>query len=264
VSKYAVSIDLSELYNANGVIAQAIFGNVATAVKAVAHEGAYKWKDSVNKAALWSGEKKPYIKSINVVGAGDFSAEIISEFKYAAEIETGRPAKDLKRMLQTSKKTRISKKGNRYLIIPFRHNIPGGDAHASSMPPSVYAAAKNLTPSYVLPLGSMKPAQRLSASGHMVKQDSYQWSGRLPAGLMPKLKDHHKTDIYAGMVKFDTSTPHAKSSSYMTFRVMSDKSTGWIVPAKPGLYLAKNVANQLQPLLEKAVGGAVTLKSLKL
>jgi len=264
VSKYAVSIDLSELYNANGVIAQAIFGNVATAVKAVAHEGAYRWKDSVNKAALWSGEKKPYVKSINVVSTGDFSAEIISEFKYGAEIETGRPAKDLKRMLQTSKKTRISKKGNKYLIIPFRHNVPGKNAHAMDMPPSVYAVAKKLHPSYVLPLGSMKPPQRLSASGHMVKQDSYRWSGRLPAGLMPKLKDHHKTDIYDSMVRFDTSTPKAKSSAYMTFRVMSDKSSGWIVPAKPGLYLAKNVANQLQPLLETAIGGAVTLKSLKL
>ena len=81
---------------------------------------------------------------------------------------------------------------------------------------------------------------------------------------MPKLKDHHKTDIYDSMVRFDTSTPKAKSSAYMTFRVMSDKSSGWIVPAKPGLYLAKNVANQLQPLLETAIGGAVTLKSLKL
>lgn len=98
----------------------------------------------------------------------------------------------------------------------------------------------------------------------MVAQNSYKWGGRLPAGLAPKLKDHHKTDIYAGMVKFDTSTPHAKSSAYMTFRVMSDKSSGWIVPAKPGLYLAKNVADKLQPLLEAAIGGAVTLKSLKL
>ena len=163
MSKYAVSIDLSELYNANGVIAQAIFGNVATAVKAVAHEGAYRWKDSVNKAALWSGEKKPYVKSINVVSTGDFSAEIISEFKYGAEIETGRPAKDLKRMLQTSKKTRISKKGNKYLIIPFRHNVPGKNAHAMDMPPSVYAVAKKLHPSYELPLGSMKPPRRLSS-----------------------------------------------------------------------------------------------------
>jgi hypothetical protein len=264
VAKYNVSVDLSALYEANGVIAKAIFGNVATAVNAVAHEGAYQWKDSVNKAALWSGEKKPYIKSINVVNTGDFSAEIVSYYKYAAEIETGRPPKDLKRMLQTSQKTRISKKGNKYLIIPFRHNVPGKNAHAMDMPLSVYAAAKKLHPSYVLPLGSMKPPQRLSASGHMVKQDSYQWSGRLPAGLMPKLKDHHKTDIYDSMVKFDTSTPKAKSSAYMTFRVMSDKSSGWIVSAKPGLYLAKNVADKLQPLLEDAIGGAVTLKSLKI
>ncbi len=264
MAKYHVSVDLSALYEANGVIAKAIFGNVATAVNAVAHEGAYRWKDSVNKAKLWSGEKKPYIKSINVVNTGDFSAEISSDYKYAAEIETGSPAKDLKRMLQTSQKTRISKSGHKYLIIPFRHNSSGSDAHAPSMPSAIYATAKGLSTSYVMPSGSIKPPQRLSGSGHMVAQNSYKWGGRLPAGLAPKLKDHHKTDIYAGMVKFDTSTPHAKSSAYMTFRVMSDKSSGWIVPAKPGLYLAKNVADKLQPLLEAAIGGAVTLKSLKL
>jgi hypothetical protein len=264
MTKYNVSIDLSELYEANGAIAKAIFGNVATSVKSVAHEGAYKWKDSVNKAKLWSGEKKPYIKSINVVSTGDFSAEISSEYEYAAEIENGRPLKDLKRMLQTSQKTRVSKKGNKYLIIPFRHNVPGSDAHAMDMPSSVYASAESLAPSYVLPTMSKNSGLRLSASGHHVKKYSYEWGGRLPEGLMPKLKDHHKTDIYASMVKFDTSTPHAKSSSYMTFRVMSEKSSGWIIPAKPGLYLAQNVSNQLQPLLEKAVGGAVTLKSLKL
>ena len=54
MARYNVSVDLSALYEANGVIAKAIFGNVATAVNAVAHEGAYRWKDSVNKAMYFS------------------------------------------------------------------------------------------------------------------------------------------------------------------------------------------------------------------
>ena len=55
----------------------------------------------------------------------------------------------------------------------------------------------------------------------------------------------------------------AHSSSYLTFRVMSEKSSGWIVGARPGLYLAKKVADDLQPYLEFKLGKAVTLGELK-
>ena len=34
-------------------------------------------------------------------------------------------------------------------------------------------------------------------------------------------------------------------------------SKGWIVPAKPGLFLAKGVAEKMQPLAEKAFQAAV-------
>jgi hypothetical protein len=45
---------------------------------------------------------------------------------------------------------------------------------------------------------------------------------------------------------------------------MREGSPGWMVPAKPGLNIAKGIAGGLQDTLEKAVGGAVTLASLKL
>ena len=270
---YKVTFDLGPLLDANQAIMQAVFPMLGQAVRAVAEEGAYRWKSAVMKARLWpDGEKMPYANSIQWHMNGVASAEISAAFPLAQEIETGRPAKDLKRMLQTSKKTRQFKDGTRYLIIPFRHNIPspsGEGALARQMPAHVYSAAYSLTASRLLPPGSVNPAMRKSASGHLVAQHSYQWGGRLPAGLTPKLNPHHKTDIHAGMVRFDTSTPGkfgekaAHSSSYLTFRVMSEKSSGWIVGARPGLYLAKKVADDLQPYLEFKLGKAVTLGELK-
>lgn len=277
MAEYKLSVDLGPILTQNWQISQAVFPLVGQAVKAVAEEGAYRWKSAVMKAKLWpDGEKNPYVESIKWQMIGPFTAEISTDFRLAGEIETGRPAKDLKRMLQTSKKTRLVTggvhKGQKYLIIPFRHNVPtpsGEGAHAPQMPPSIYAKAKVLSPSKLLPPGSIKSPQRLSASGHMVPQYSYKWGGSLPEGLAPKLKSHHKTDIYAGMVRFDTSTglrgspnKKAKSSAYLTFRVMGEWSTGWVVKPRPGLFLAKGVAEGLQPVLEAAVGQAVTLKSL--
>lgn len=277
MSQYRLSVDLSELLGANAGIAQAVFPLVGQAVRAVAEEGAFRWKQAVMHAKLWpEGEKTPYAESIKWQMVGPMSAEITTDFKLAGEIETGRPAKDLKRMLQTSKKTRAVQSGPhaglRYLIIPFRHNTPtesGVGAYAPQMPPAIYAKARMLQASRVLPPGSKKPAQRLSASGHMVAQHSYSWGGRLPAGLAPKLQPHHATDPYAGMVRFDTSTPAkgggkpTRSSAYLTFRVMGEWSAGWVIKPRPGLFLAKGVADALQPVLEDAVGQAVTLKSLR-
>lgn len=274
MSQYKLSVDLGSLFGANASIAQAVFPLVGQAVRMVAEEGAFRWKSAVMKAKLWpDGEKSPYVESIKWRMVGPMAAEITTDFKLAGEIETGRPAKDLKRMLQTSKKTRAAQsgahKGQRYLIIPFRHNTPsasGEGAHAPQMPPSVYAHAKQLVASRLLPPGSVKPAQRMSASGHLVAQHSYKWGGSLPAGLAPKLQPSHKSDPYAGMVRFDTSTmkggKKVRSSAYLTFRILGEWSSGWVVQPRPGLYLAKKIADELQPVLEDAVGKAVTLKSL--
>lgn len=272
MSQYKLSVDLGPLLAANSAISQAIFPLISQAVRAVAEEGAYRWKSAVMKAKLWpEGEKAPYVESIRWQMIGPMTAEITTDFKLAGEIETGRPAKDLKRMLQTSRKVRAvaggKHAGQRYLIIPFRHNTPtasGEGAYAPQMPAQVYALAKQLVASYVLPPGTVNPAKRLSASGHMVAQHSYQWGGRLQSGLVPKLNPGHKSDPYAGMVRFDTSAGKGRTSAYLTFRIMGEWSNGWVVGPRPGLYLAKGVADDLQGVLEDAVGQAVTLKSLRL
>lgn len=258
---YRVSVDLSGILPLITDAVQSMLPQLSQAIALTAEHGANEWKGSVMKARLWAGEKQPYIESIKWKMTGDFSAEIWSDYPLADEIEKGRPARDLKKMLQTSKKTRTSARGNKYLIIPFRHNTPGQDAHAPAMPSNIYDVAKQLTPSKVLTPGSKKPATRLSASGHTVVQHSYQWNGRLPAGLAPKLKPHHKTDIYAGMVRMDTSSGKQKSSAYLTFRVMSERSSGWIIQARPGLEIASKVADDLQPVLETAIGKVISINT---
>lgn len=271
MSNYGVSVDLSGLLQQNRGMMQLLYPLLSQAVSGTAEQGAYEWKSAVNKARLWEGEKQKYIESITWRMTGPFSAEISAEYDKAGEIETGRPAYDMKRALQTSKKTRIAKhgrhKGMRYLIIPFRHNVPtpGGEgALAQQMPPDVYEQAKALSASMVLPLGSVNAPTRLSGSGHMVTQQSYSWGERLPAGLTPKAKSHHVTDLHDGMVRFDT-TPSGgpKRSQYLTFRVMGEWSPHWIKPAQPGLNLAEKVAGGLQASLDANVGQAVTLGMLR-
>lgn len=93
---------------------------------------------------------------------------------------------------------------------------------------------------------------RVNADGMPAIQNKYLWGSRLPAGLAPMLKPSHKTDPYAGMVRMKTD-----KSRYLTFRTMSENSTGWIVPAKPGHYIVRDLVAKGQKALEDRISQAL-------
>ncbi len=254
MAQIRVRVELPSIREWRGIVDQTVFPLLTQAVRVIAQATAIKWQEEVMRAKLWSGEKDAYQKSITASMTGPFAAVVTASYKYAAEIEDGRPPRDLKAMLQTSLKVRVNKKGRRYLIIPFRHGTPG--TNSNPMPLSVYTLAKALDPSRVTAMGA-RPSQQPGKSQVMVPQRSYSWGGRLQAGLMPLAKPHHQTDLYAGMVRFNTGSGRQKSSAYLTFRVMSEDSPGWVIPAQPGQYIAKRVADEMQPMAEKAFAEAV-------
>ena len=175
-------------------------------------------------------------------------------------------------MLNTSTKVRRTADGRRFLVIPFRHNTPGNDAHAGAMPASVYSLAKGLQASKVVgqgtrPVGQvthlsartgMHPAPASKQTGFLTSLKSrqaaqtvarkYGWAGRLSAAAL-KAAGHDAAQVrrYQGMVKF--AMPSGKQgaySGYVAFRVMVEGSPGWIVPARPGQYIAQRAAADAQ------------------
>lgn len=279
MAEFKVSVDLSQVMGAATIINRQVFPLVNQAVKAIASQTAHNWMAEVYRAKLWSGEKNKYAASINWKMTGDFSAVVESDYKNADEIETGRPPYDLKQMLSTSPKVRRTKDGRRFMIIPLRANSPGNDALAQSMPPAVYAAASQLKASTIVgqakrasgemtsihskwgtrPLNKQTPFLSSTAmrSTFMVNKNVYKWGGKLDTSNMPGLNAADKKR-YQGMVRMDNQTPGGKTySSYLNFRVMMENSPGWIIPARPGLYLAKKTADAMQPLAEKVLQEAV-------
>ena len=256
---YEISVDLAPLAKALAVVGEQTSMRVSQAVATTARAGQILWQDEIMKAnGLRTEEKQEYAqsvlaKSVDGTGANSFEAIIWSDYKYAEEIDSGRPARDLKQMLNTSTKVKISAKGTRYLSIPFRHGTPGTNINPMSQ--DVYEQAESLQGSTItdtkLRLSRLDAYDINSHQPFKVPQNVYQWGGRL--GNMPNKNQ-------SGMVRFDTSTGNAKSSVYLTFRTMSENSTGWIVPATPGLYIVQNVVNKLKPLFEQAIAKAVQLQ----
>ena len=206
MTDFTISLDMPSVDEIARVINGATFPLAAQAVRAIANQAQYRWKDSVNRARIWSGEKTPYIQSIKIRYLNDLHAEVYSDYRYAQEIDEGRPPRDLKMMLDTSPKVRRTRSGKRFLVIPMRTNMPGNTALAPAMPTSVYDLAKEMTPSEVTgaglraagqdtilsPTGGMSAAPTqtpfLSSlktkSTYMVVQNSYAWRGRLTRSAM--------------------------------------------------------------------------------
>lgn len=260
-SDLRISVDLSELLAVGPVARAGIFGNLSAAVESVAQAGVERWQRAALKAPLWDGERRAYAASIRYQMTGPYSAEVESDYKYVEDIETGRPAYDMKRMLDTSLKVRISKKGRRYLIIPIRHNTPGNVALAPAMPKKVYQAAVKMDVSRIVGggrrisgTGAWDPKTRAPA---MVERRKYVWGGRMEAGMAPKLKKTHRSDPYAGMVKMNTSSGGQTSSAYLTFRVMVEGSSGWVRKPTAGLFIAQHVADSMRRTAESDFSAAI-------
>ena len=258
MAHHNLHVDFTHLYAGLDSIGLQVTTHIGTLVAQTAVEARSRWGQKVMHAnGIWDKEKHDYVHSLEIAKVHNLYHEVSTEYRYAGEIEKGRPAKDMKRMLDTSLKVRVAKggqhAGQRYLIIPFRHNTPGNSAHAPAMPKHVYQMAKGLTRSRVAGQG-----KRLSVTGAMdihtkkhltVNQSQYKWGGRLPSGTVPKMKPHHTTDIYSNMVKMGIGG----HTQYMTFRIMGEWQTDkWITSPKPGNCIAQGVAREMKPNFEEA------------
>lgn len=241
--QYKITLDLGSRLEMSAGINSKVFPLVNQAVNGIAQATAARWIESVQRAKMWSGEKDAYAKSITYRMTGDFSAVVETDYRLAAEIENGRPARDLKKMLDTSMKVRVSRTGLRYLIIPFRHNADTVPQAAKSMSLStITGRGRRLSGTGAWSLKTQAPAT--------VRQRPYNWGDRLGGDGVAKNQQ--------GMVRMNTATSAGKkSSAFLTFRVMSEKSRGWIIQTQPGQHIVKGVADEMQPMAEAFIAEAV-------
>lgn len=109
---------------------------------------------------------------------------------------------------------------------------------ARTLGKDVYAAAKRLTATRTM-------AQTSPRSGGTIMET--RWGGRLPPGLAPKLAEHHKTDIFAGMVRMRHTYARATQTQYGTWRTISESNPeGWRHPGIEARNIARSVEEWVQ------------------
>ena len=177
----------------------------------------------------------------------------------AVGMEVGMPAYDMKPGLLAGRNATRTKDGGWMNTVPFRHGTPGtsgrnfpamGTAYAregvmsekdaTALGKRIYAAAKQLAPTLSHPTKGVQSAGK---------------QGRLPAGMAPKLRKKHATDIYAGMIRNSKDYASDDQSTYMTFRRVSSKSRAdsWIHPGFEGAGCFEEAASRAGAIAGKLI-----------
>jgi hypothetical protein len=161
--------------------------------------------------------------SIKYRDIGPFSSEIYSESRHAERIQKGTPELDMKTTHPYGPKSRMSKEGIPYLIVPFRWGTPnsegGARAHFSNfIPRPMYSAIQAF---------KMVKSERLAEydkkgnitggkthfeknyAGEPVERSEYNWGERIKAD-----------GNINGLVRMGSKTRRG-GSTYFTFRVIS-------------------------------------------
>lgn len=206
----------------------------------------------------WRVAYREAIKIEMQVGDNTLTYSIYVDHPKAGALERGLPAWDMKKVLQTSKKVRVSRRGHKYLIIPFDWGEPSAIAVRAQK-------ARNVQEQVATAWIQREPLESL-VSVTKTGRRLYSWGDRLtPAevrelGLDPEKRDEGRNLV--GMVLMK-SLPDRRQYA-MTFRTMSEISdpASWIHPGFPALNLTEQVVRWLESIYPASIREALALDEM--
>ncbi|WP_027894451.1 hypothetical protein [Calidithermus chliarophilus] len=275
---YGIAVSVGNLPGLEGVErllalatgdAEGLYPNQIAALRRLAQGAQEKWKSYASgneplpdgtRLRPWSGAylQSILLEEVNALDYRVFSDPAIAP--HAPALEWGAKGWDMRELLRRSHRARRSAEGKLYLIIPYRHGTPQsvvvGAYSGREMPQDVYALARELAPSLVT--GHYEEASVHDAKVR-VRRNAYAWGDRLTLRELRALGvEERQAQRMAGMVRFDASTPAARSSLYLTFRTLSEKSPAgtWVIPDRPGKGVAEAVYRWAQNLAPQVLAKA--------
>ena len=181
--------------------------------------------------------------SITVRRNGSFDAEIGTDSPYMKRIQQGSPEYDMKKAYPYGRKSRVSKRGRPYLIIPFTWHTPndegGARAHgslANTIPENLLSLVQSMRRSYTTGETHIEK----NARGENIARAEYSWGDRLKA-----------EGNINGLVVMNSK----KHTAFTTFRVISVDSpkSSWIRKEIPANDVAAAVARATSSAVKEVI-----------
>lgn len=241
----------------SGNVGEKSFPNTFRAQKVAARSVQRAWQNwarggSLDGAADIKSASPKLASSIKVNQMNDLSAEIYTESPQMQQIQEGTPDYDMKNEhYYKGRKSRVSKDGIPYVIIPLAWGTPNKDgshkAHfsaANTIPMQVYQMVKQKN--------SFKRSERTdvthlepNARGEMIERHEYNW-GDVVDGVSGNV---------SGLYAFPDIN---KGSKYFTFRIISaNTEEGWVRKGVPANDVTGALARKFEPMYQEMMKAAL-------
>jgi hypothetical protein len=285
--KMTVSVNNDVLQQFQAALARYSEGelpNTTMAMNIVANKVADSWTKFAEGGELKGVKPLPrpnrsYALGVKVEPHGPFDYEVYNESKAAQQIEEGSAELDMKKTHPYGPKSRVSKKGVPYLIIPFRWGTPGDERNPrvgfrNVMPNLVYNIVKKFNKMRTLVEADDSDRQTMNA--HRVMPNGRAGEGGSPHAEMVGRAQYNKGydrlsgADFAGTVQEKTrmngmvrSNAKGKSvkeyNTYLTFRVISAASRqgSWIRPRVEPRHVTQALADESRDFMDALVNDAI-------
>jgi len=231
-----IKIDLSELAEEFALTETQITDLSSLVIHEITKRIYHNWlMEAINGL---KSTRKQYVQNLNVGYISPHRSYIQLTGEFPNMLERGFGPYDMKPILLKSRKVKYTKKGTKYITVPFRWATTGAigesEVFANIMPKSVYTIAKNLK------------AQRTHFQKGIIQRGRGLRTNQLPEKLRipktrakiidPKTGDvlfgtyTHKAPIYSGIIRQQKTYENATQNSYVSFRRVSENSDplSWI------------------------------------
>lgn len=267
MKQYTIEYDLSELKNLAESfpknMTEAALPNTAAAFNRAAILVRQMWTNYLTGSEPLSGINyldgvtSAMVRSIKARQNGDFDYTVYSDNRQLEQKTHGQKEVeyDMKQTHPYGKKSRVSKSGVPYLIIPFRWGTPNQKgtkrAHFNNVIPQMNyeTSVKGLQMSTV---NEAKKYFEDNFKGESIQRQGYDWAkkGRLK-------EDQAWNDRSIGMVRMKD----VRGSTYFTFRIVSAKSpaSSWIYhkDAVPGVDVLAALERTAKPKIDSMINAGI-------
>ena len=270
MTTYRIEYDLTELKKLTDQFEktvqnapEAALPNTAAAFQQASRVVAQMWRgylmgsQTLEGIDFMSGITSAMVRSIRERRNGSFDYTVFSDSQQLEKKVKGQKEVeyDMKQTHPYGKKSRVSKKGVPYLIIPFRWGTPNGKgtkrAHFNNFIPQANyeTSVKGLKISGV---NEAKKYFEANFKGESIERQGYDWAkkGRLT-------EDQAWDDRSVGMVRMKDVT----GSTYFTFRIVSAKSpaSSWIYhkDAVPGVDMMGALERTAKPVIDRIINEGI-------
>ena len=194
-----------------------------------------------------------YMKSVKVKKESTFSYIISNNSPVAPLLEYGTTGYDMKKTHPYGKRSRVSKDGIPYLIVPFSWGTVGTvTSFSNTMTESIEDIAKRLKKSKVLEETKIEN----NFAGESIERHAYEWGDSI------SIDDVLQGDIEnINAIGMSRMANRAGGSTYFTFRVISARSpkNSWVNKGTPARHVTEGLKNKYMKDIEEEIKKAMEI-----